>query len=58
VLIDIDRRWARKLELDTLRPNLLLFDRHGELVARERGRAEPELVDAFAANIRELAGAP
>jgi hypothetical protein len=58
VLIDIERRWARDLELDTLRPNLLLFDRHGKIVARERGRAEPELVDGFATKIRELASAP
>jgi len=58
VLIDIERRWARDLQLDTSRPNLLLFDRHGKIVARERGRAERELVDAFAAKIRELASAP
>lgn len=58
VLIDSERRWARDLELDTSRPNVLLFDRQGRIVAREYGLAKAEQVQAFAAKIRELLSAP
>jgi hypothetical protein len=37
ILIDLERRWARALELDTSQPNLLIFDRSGRLVSSYRG---------------------
>jgi len=58
ILIDVERHWARELELDTQRPNLLLFDREGKFVAAFRGRAEPELLDDIHVVLDELAGAP
>lgn len=58
ILIDIDRHWARELELDTGRPNVLLFDREGRFVASFRGRAEPELLDEIHAALNELTGTP
>jgi hypothetical protein len=58
ILIDIERRWARELELDTERPNVLLFDRDGRFVAAFRGRAEPELLDEIHAALDELTGRP
>lgn len=56
VLIDLERRWATELELDTGRPNILLLDRAGELVARFRGRKEKVLVDEVGARLAELLG--
>ena len=58
ILIDVERHWARELELDTQRPNLLLFDREGKFVAAFRGRAEPELLDDIHVVLDELTGAP
>jgi hypothetical protein len=43
VLIDIDRRWAAALDLDTGRPNLLIIDPEGRLTATFRGLCTPEL---------------
>jgi hypothetical protein len=43
VLIDMDRRWAAGLGLDTGRPNLLIFDSDLQLVAAFRGLCTPEL---------------
>ena len=57
ILIDIERRWARELELDTSRPNLLLFDRDGRLAATFHGRPDPALLDEVFAAIEELTGA-
>jgi hypothetical protein len=54
ILIDLERRWATELELDTGRPNLLLFDEDGRLGASFRGRMEPELRDRVQAAIRRL----
>jgi len=58
ILIDIDRRWADELELDTERPNVFLFDREGRFVAAFRGRAEPELLDEIHAALDELTRTP
>ena len=58
ILIDIDRRWATDLELDTGRPNVLIFDREGRFVAAFRGRAEPELLDEIHTALDELTGTP
>lgn len=38
VLMDLDRRWASTLKLDTGLPNLLLVDGSGRLVGQWRGR--------------------
>ncbi|MGD8896062.1 MAG: hypothetical protein PVJ73_08515 [Acidobacteriota bacterium] len=37
ILIDLERRWALSLDLDTGQPNLLIFDRRGRLVSSYRG---------------------
>jgi len=58
VLIDIDRRWSSALDLDTGRPNILLIDRQGHLIARFRGRPEPELVEEVSLRIEELLRGP
>jgi len=54
ILIDVDRQWARGLELDTDRPNLLLIDRDGKLAAAFRGREEPDLLDQVCAALDSL----
>jgi hypothetical protein len=54
ILIDLDRRWATELELDTSRPNLLLIDRAGKLVASFRGRMEPALLEELLAALDPL----
>jgi hypothetical protein len=54
ILIDLERRWSREMELDTGRPNLLLFDRHGRLSAAFRGRMEPALLDEVRAALDRL----
>ncbi len=43
VLIDMERRWAHALELDTSAPNLIVFAPDGSLLAQFRGRWSPEL---------------
>ena len=58
ILIDIERAWATQLELDTQRPNLLLYDRQGRLAAQFRGRHEPELAARVADEIARLLGRP
>ncbi len=54
VLIDLERAWATKLELDTARPNLLVFDRQGTLHARLYGRENPELFEELCGAIDRL----
>lgn len=56
VLIDLERRWATGLGLDTERPNLLLFDRGGRLAASFRGRSESALVEEVSRALAALAG--
>lgn len=56
VLIDLERRWATELGLDTERPNLLLFDRQGRLVASFSGRKESALVDRVSEALADLVG--
>jgi hypothetical protein len=58
ILIDIDRRWASELELDTEYPNLLLFDREGKFTAAFTGRAEPALLDEIHTVMDELTETP
>jgi hypothetical protein len=42
VLIDVERRWATAYGLDTAAPNLLVFDRGGNLAGQVRGRFSAE----------------
>ena len=42
VLIDVERRWASTYSLDTAAPNLLVFDRDGNLAGQVRGRFSEE----------------
>lgn len=51
VLIDMDRRWATALELDTSRPNLLLFGPDGELRSAYHGKHDDELAVEVLADI-------
>lgn len=56
VMVDMERQWARALDLDTAVPNLLLFNREGQLAARYRGRWHPANVTRVAQRIREIQG--
>jgi hypothetical protein len=47
VLIDLDSVWARRYELDTAVPNLLLFDAQGKLLQIHRGLYKPDLFSAL-----------
>ncbi len=57
VLIDMDRAWARELDLDTSKPNLLLLDGDGSVVASVAGRWDPELAETLFIAIDRLRGA-
>jgi hypothetical protein len=54
VLIDIERRWAVGLGLDTAAPNLLLVDARGAEAARFRGRHSEQLAAVVAGHIAQL----
>jgi len=54
VLIDMDRVWATELQLDTERPNLLIIDRDGRLVATSGGLFSPELLQPLADQLEDL----
>ena len=58
ILIDLAGHWARELELDTSRPNVLLFDREGRLAGSFRERWEEAPVDEVYALLDELTGRP
>lgn len=45
ILIDMEGRWARDLDLDTSRPNLLLFDADLEVTQQFRGGPSDTMVD-------------
>jgi hypothetical protein len=53
-LIDVERRWATALGLDTGRPNILLIDGDGTLVAAYRGRHSPELAATVIDELRAI----
>ena len=57
VLVDMERQWARALDLDTDVPNVLLFTRDGNLAARYRGRWHPDNVAEVAARLHQLLAA-
>jgi hypothetical protein len=54
ILIDLKRRWARALELDTEQPNLLIFDRKGRLVSSYRGSKDPSLEASVSRDLERL----
>jgi len=54
VLIDMERLWARELELDTAAPNLVLIAADGSLVATFRGRWNAQLADEVATRVAAL----
>jgi hypothetical protein len=53
VLIDVERRWATVLDLDTSRPNILVIDGDGQLVSAQRGRHSPELAAVVIEKLKE-----
>lgn len=56
VLIDVERGFARELDLDTREVNVLLFDASGRLAGRVRGRPTPDSVEQAAAQLLKLPG--
>jgi hypothetical protein len=56
VLVDLERRFARELDLDTREVNVLLLDATGGSVARLRGRPTPETLDQAATLLLALPG--
>lgn len=56
VLIDIERRFERELDLDTREVNVLLFDASGRLAGRVRGRPTPDSVGQATAHLLGLPG--
>jgi hypothetical protein len=56
VLIDLERRWATALDLDTSRPNVLVIDGDGVLVSAHRGRHTPELAAEVIGNLKAILG--
>lgn len=58
VLIDVERRWATTYGLDTEAPNLLVFDRGGNLVGQARGRFSTERAASITAVIEPLLAVP
>jgi hypothetical protein len=58
VLIDLDRQWATALDLDTSRPNILVVDGDGGLVAARRGRCNPELAAEVVDELKALLDSP
>lgn len=54
VLIDLERRWAKALDLDTSRPNILVVDASGRAVALVRGRHDPELMAGISQTLSSL----
>jgi hypothetical protein len=58
VMIDVERRWAAALGLETRVPNLLLYTRQGQLAARYRGRWHPDSVAEVAERLRQIKELP
>jgi hypothetical protein len=58
VLIDIDRRWSTGLDLDTGRPNILILDAEGRLVASFWSRFKERIAKDVRAEIQAMLDAP
>jgi hypothetical protein len=56
ILIDVERRFSRELDLDTREVNVLLFDASGRLAGRVSGRPTPDRVEQATAHLLNLAG--
>ena len=58
VLIDIERVWAKELELDTARPSVLIIDRDGRLTSSSGGLFAPELLEPVVDQLEQLLEEP
>lgn len=58
VLLDLERRWATALGLDTGTPNLLVIGPDGALLDAFAGRHDPELADRVAASLARQLESP
>lgn len=56
ILVDLERRFARELDLDTREVNILLLDAAGSSVAHLRGRPTPETLEQAATLLLALPG--
>ena len=56
VLVDLERRFAGRLDLDTREVNVLLFDASGAMVGRLRGRPTAAAADEAASRLLALPG--
>lgn len=54
VLIDMERRWATTLSLDTSQPNILLFNQDGKIAARYRGHPTDGFLERVATRVKEV----
>jgi hypothetical protein len=58
VLIDMERLWATTLDLETSRPNLLLVDRNGSLVASYFGSYDAGLAATVVKHVEVMLAEP
>lgn len=58
VLIDMDRAWASALPLKTRSPNLVLFNRKGNMTARFRGPVSPDFLEVVSEQVEKAMTAP
>lgn len=56
VLVDLERRFAGRLDLDTREVNVLVFDASGAMVGRFRGRPTPAAADEATTRLLALPG--
>lgn len=54
--IDLEGRWAKLLDIDTQVPNIIVFDRDGQEVARHSGMYHDDLFAPLAAELYALVG--
>ncbi len=58
VLLDMDRAWASALPLKTRSPNLVLFNRAGNMTARFRGPVSADFLDVVSEQVEKAMAAP
>jgi hypothetical protein len=58
VLIDLENRWSTALDLDASRPNILIIDAAGRLVAAFAGPYDPALGELVVAQLDTAVAAP
>lgn len=54
VLIDMQRRWANTLSLDTSQPNLLVFNQQGKIAARYAGHPTEGFLERVSTRVAEV----